>query len=271
MTGAAATAPTDHRPMARRAGFFSDLSTVARRALRLSIREPEAVLPALFIPLFFFTVNIGALQKFVEANLGGLDFKAFQLPVAILNAVTGVSRAGSLVTDIQDGYFDRLVLTPVRRGALLLGLMIADFALVCSLCLPVLGLGFLVGVRFETGLFGIVAFVLIAGLWGLAFAGFAYAIALKTGNPAAVNSSFLLFFPFLFLTTAFLPQEALTGWLETVAKVNPVTYILAAQRDLILVGWDGRNIAEAALVIAIVMALSQGLAFAALRGRLRRG
>ena len=65
MTGAAATAPTDHRPMARRAGFFSDLSTVARRALRLSIREPEAVLPALFIPLFFFTVNIGALQKFV--------------------------------------------------------------------------------------------------------------------------------------------------------------------------------------------------------------
>lgn len=271
MTTATTATVGGRAPIARRAGFVADLGTVARRALRLAVREPEAILPALFIPLFFFTVNIGALQKFVEANLGGLDFKAFQLPVAILNAVTGVSRAGSLVTDIQDGYFDRLVLTPVRRGALLLGLMVADFVLVCTLTLPVLALGFALGVRFETGLLGMVVFVLVAGLWGLAFTGFAYAIALKTGNPAAVNSSFLLFFPFMFLTTAFLPQEALTGWLETVAKVNPVTYVLAALRDLILVGFDGRNLVEALLVIGLVGAVSFTLAFSALRGRLRRG
>ncbi len=101
MTASSGPPPIAYQPIARRAGFVADILTVARRALRLSIREPEAVLPALFIPLFFFTVNIGALQKFVEANLGGLDFKAFQLRVAILNAVTGVSRAGSLATDIQ--------------------------------------------------------------------------------------------------------------------------------------------------------------------------
>ncbi len=262
---------TPAAPLARRGGFASDLATVARRALRLAAREPEAILPALFIPLFFFTVNIGALQQFVEANLNGLDFKAFQLPVAILNAVTGISRAGSLVTDIQDGYFDRLLLTPIRRGALLLGLMIADFVLVCTLTIPVLGLGFIVGVRFETGVPGMLAFILMAGLWGLAFTGFAYAIALKTGNPAAVNSSFLLFFPFMFLTTAFLPQQALTGWLETVAKINPVTYVLEALRDLILVGYEGRDLAEALMVIGAVAAVSFALAFAALRGRLRRG
>src|SRR3712207_7371707 len=56
---------------------------------------------------------------------------------------------------------------------------------------------------------------------------FPYTIALRTGNPAAVNSSFVLFFPFAFLTTTFLPQEALTGWLATVADFNPVTYLLA--------------------------------------------
>lgn len=265
----AVAAPTT---LARRAGFFADLRTVALRAIRLAVREPEAILPALSIPLFFFVVNIGALQAFVEKSGIGVDnFKAFQLPVAILNAVTGVSRAGSLVTDIQGGYFDRLLLTPVRRSTLLLGLMIADFALVCTLCIPVVALGFALGVRFETGVLGVVVFILIAGVWGLAFTGFAYAIALRTGNPAAVNSSFLLFFPFMFLTSAFLPQQALTGWLATVADYNPVTYVLAAQRSIVLVGWEGDKILKALGVIAIVGAISFLLAFSALRGRVRRG
>ena len=66
-------------------------------------------------------------------------------------------------------------------------------------------MGFIVGVRFETGLLGVLIFIFMAGLWGLAFTGFPYAIALKTGNPAAVNTSFILFFPFAFLTTSFLP------------------------------------------------------------------
>ena len=59
----------------------------------------------------------------------GIDFKAFQLPVAIIFAVTGLSRASALVTDIQNGYFDRLLMTPIRRLSLLLGLMMADFVL----------------------------------------------------------------------------------------------------------------------------------------------
>ena len=109
-----------------------------------------------------------------------------------------------------------------------------------------------------------------AGLWGLAFTGFPYAIALKTGNPAAVNTSFILFFPFAFLTTSFLPQEALSGWLSTVADWNPVTYLLAGMRALILTGWDD-EILEGFAAIAGVGAVSMTLAFMALRGRLKRG
>ena len=59
------------------------------------------------------------------------------------------------------------------------------------------------------------------GLWGLVFTGFPYAIALKTGNPGAVASSFILFFPFAFLTTSFLPKDALSGWLAAVATRQP--------------------------------------------------
>ena len=146
----------------RRWAFFSDLAAVSSRALRATRRDIESLLPALIIPVFFFVINIGALQDVAE-NIPGLDYKAFQLPVAIIFAVTGVSRAITLVFDIQSGYFDRLSLTPVNRVSLLLGLMVADFALCVALSIPVLILGFVVGVRFESGLIGILAFVLIAG------------------------------------------------------------------------------------------------------------
>ena len=263
-----AVAPRVHP---RDAGFFADMRTVALRALRLTWRDPEAWLPAIVIPVFFFVVNVGALQRFVEGGFPpGFDYKAFQLPVAVVFAVTGVSRAGSLVLDIQGGYFDRLLLTPVNRGTLLLGLMSADLVLIAALATPLALLGVAIGIRPQTGPLGVVAFVVMAGLWGLAFTGFPYSIALRTGNPAAVNNSFLLFFPFAFLTTAYLPQESMTGWLATATKFNPTTYFLEGMRAVMQDGWRWKRIGRGLLATAGVGAVSFSLAFGALRGRVKR-
>ena len=117
---------------ARRAGFFPEVLAVASRALRSIPRDPETVIPPLIFPMFFFAVTIGALQVAAE-GIPGIDYKAFQLPVAIIFAVTGVSRAITVVTDIQTGYFDRLTITPVNRLALLLGLMVADLETISEL------------------------------------------------------------------------------------------------------------------------------------------
>ena len=254
---------------ARKAGFISDVISVAIRALRGITRDPESIYPAIVIPVFFYAINIGALQDVAE-RMPGIDYKAFQLPVAIIFAVTGISRAVTLVTDIQTGYFDRLSLTPVNRLALLLGLTVADFTLVVVLTLPVVVMGFVVGVTFASGPLGILLFILMSGLWGLVFTGFPYAIALKTGNPAAVNSSFLLFFPFAFMTTVFVPKEAMTGWLSTVATYNPVTYLLEALRSLVSVGWEPDALARGLVCIAGVGLVSGTLALTALKGRTRR-
>lgn len=254
---------------ARRSNFLRDVLSVAERALRSIPRDVEGVIPALVIPVFFFVVNVGALQDQTEQFME-VDYKAFQLPVAILFAVTGISRAITVVTDIQSGYFDKLSLTPVNRLGMLIGFTVADFALVVALTVPVIILGLAVGVRFESGPVGLLVFVLMGGAWGLAFAGLPYAIALKTGNPVAVNSSFLLFFPFMFLTTVFVPMEALTGWLATVAVYNPVTYLLDGLRSLITVGWDSEALLKAIGAIAGVGAVSYTLALAALRSRARR-
>jgi ABC-2 type transport system permease protein len=252
-------------------GWLHDTLTVGRRALRDTLRDPEAVIPGVIIAAFFYAVNIGSLQNIAEGVDPGFDYKAFQLPTAIIFAVTGVSRASSLVLDIKGGYFDRLLLTPVRRTSLLVGLMLADAALVLTLTTVVTAMAYAVGVRFETGLVGLLVFLLFAGLWGLAFTGFPYAIALKTGSPAAVNSSFLLFFPFAFLTTALVPYEALTGWLQTAAAVNPMTYLLGGLRSLVSDGWNAEALGKALLAIVGVGLVSQGFAFAALRGRVKRG
>jgi len=159
----------------------------------------------------------------------------------------------------------------VRRQMLLLGLMAADFLAVILLTIPVLLLGLVLGVSFETGLLGMIVFLLYGAMWGLAFAGFPYAIALKTGNPAAVNASFILFFPFAFLTTSFLPQEALTGWLSTVATYNPVTYVLDGLRSVVSTGWDMDRLLQGFGASIALMVISFGLASLALAGRIKRG
>ena len=256
---------------ARPSPALRDIASIAGRALRAVPRELETVIPPIFISLFFFVVNIGTLQHLTQSHIRGFDIKSFMMPTAILLGVTGVSRAGSLVLDIQDGYLDRLLLTPVRRIAILLGHMVADVAIALLLMVPILILGVALGVRMRTGLLGAVVFVVMGCVWSLAFAGFGYAIALKTGNPAAVNSTFMLFFPFLFLTSSYVPRSQLTGWLSAIAAWNPVTYILEGLRSLVTQGWRWSSLGEAVLAIAAVGLVSMSLCFAALRGRTQRG
>jgi ABC-2 type transport system permease protein len=176
-----------------------------------------------------------------------------------------------LVTDIQSGYFDRLCLTPVRRLALLLGLMVADVAVIISLSILVLAMGFAVGVRFSTGVEGVFVFIVLAALWGLVFTGFPYAVALKTGSPAAVNATFVVFFPFAFLTDAIIPKADLTSWFSTVATYNPVTYLLGAQRSVITGGWQDGPLLLGVAALAGLGLVSMTLALLALRGRIRQG
>jgi len=271
ITNTVALPVATERPEPRPAGFVADLVSIAGRALRAVPRDAEAVVPPVFIALFFFVVNLATLERLTD-SIPGFDYTAFQMATAVLLGVTGVSRAGAVVLDVQDRYFDRLLLTPVRRSAILLGHMTADVAVAAALTVPIIALGLVLGVDFVGGPLGVLVFVALASLWSLAFAGFGYAIALKTGNPAAVNSSFLLFFPFLFLTSSYVPRDQLSGWLDTVAGLNPVTYLLDGMRTLVLGdGWAWADLGQAVLAIAVVGAISMTLCFAALRGRVRSG
>ncbi len=262
--------------LTHRVNFLTDIATISKRAVRSVFREPEYVVPALIIPIFFFVVNTGALESFVEGQAPAgsnvsLDYRAFQLPVAIIFAVTGISRASVLVIDIQSGYLDRMLVTPIRRSTLLFGLMVADIVMALGLALFVVAMGLAFGVWFETGVLGLLLFLLLSIAWSVAYSGIPYTVALRTGNPAAVNSSFLIFFPFAFLTPSFLPRELMTGWLRAVAGWNPVTYLMEAMRTIIFEGWDALKILKGAAAIAGLAAVTFYMAFRSLGRRVATG
>ena len=85
---------------------------------------------------------------------------------------------------------------------------------------------------------GVLVLLAFAGVFGLAWACLSIIIALKTKNAQATQSSFVLFFPFVFLTTAFMPEELLSGWFRIAVKANPVTYVTEAMRALVVEGWE---------------------------------
>src|SRR5260370_5487686 len=95
-----------HAVLGRRTGFLHDLATVAGRALRAVPREPTAVIPAVLVPAFFYTTNLGALEK-VARYAVGFSYTSFLVPKAIACAVTGISRAPARFTHVQAVYFHR--------------------------------------------------------------------------------------------------------------------------------------------------------------------
>lgn len=103
---------------------------LGQRALREGWRSPEALLPTLFIPLFFLVVNVGQAAKiFPSAStefLHGQGYGAFQLPSSLLLAASFGTAALFLVEDIEGGYFDKLRAAPVPRTAIVLGRLIAE-------------------------------------------------------------------------------------------------------------------------------------------------
>ena len=235
---------------------MSEIYLLGRRAVREVIRYPEATIPILFIPLFFLAVNIGQISETFPSTtpfLQGQGYVAFQLPVSLMFAVATATTGLALVTEIDNGYFDKLLVAPIRRTSLVIGRLVADLVRGIAASTVVLLAGLAFGARIEAGVLGAVVLVLLAALFGVAYAGFGVLVALKTRNVQATNTSFLLFFPLLFLTPNFVPFDLLTPVMETLARLNPISYVIVGVRSLILDGWV---LSDLLACIAVIVALA---------------
>ena len=236
---------------------------LGQRALREGWRTPEALLPTLFIPLFFLVVNVGqAAEIFPSAStafLHGQGYGAFQLPSSLLLAASFGTAALFLVEDIEGGYFDKLRAAPVSRTAIVMGRLIAEAVKGVLIATAIVLLGLIFGISIASGVIGFVLLVGMTALWSVVFVGFMQLIALKTRSAAATNSGGLIFFPLLFLTPNFVPRDMLTRPMEIAATFNPVTYVMEALRSLILQDLVWSDIWPGFAVVAVLGAVMLAL------------
>jgi ABC-2 type transport system permease protein len=231
---------------------MTEILLLGRRSVREIFRFPEATIPVLFIPLFFLAVNIGQVSETFPSTtpfLEGQSYVAFQLPVSLLFAVATAISGLALVTEIDLGYFDKLLVAPIRRSSIIFGRLAADLVRGLGASTIVLLAGLAFGAHMESGVLGAIVLVILAALFGVAYAGFGILVALRTRNVQATNTSFILFFPLLFLTPNFVPFDRLTPLMEALARANPVSYVIEGLRSLVIEGWVLHKLALCLLVI----------------------
>src|SRR5918995_4052730 len=145
---------------------MSEAWVLGQRALREGWRTPEALLPTLFIPLFFLVVNVGQAAKIFPGEttdfLHGQGYGAFQLPSSLLLAASFGTAALFLVEDIEGGYFDKLRAAPVPRTAIVAGRLIAESVKGVLIAVAIVLLGLLFGIEIASGILGFVLLILIS-------------------------------------------------------------------------------------------------------------
>lgn len=244
---------------------MSSTWTLAIRALKETQRSPDALFPALFIPLFFLVVNTGQAARIFPSSstefLRGQNYAAFQMPSTLLLAASFGAAALFLVEEIEGGYFDKLRATPIPRYAIILGRLLAEGVRTALVTAVIVLLAIPFGVTIASGVAGFLLLILLTGLWGVVYSGFLQMLALKTRSAAATQAGGMVFFPLLFLTPNFVPRELLTDPMEVAATINPVTYLMEALRSLYLQDlawseiWPGFAVVLVAASVMLVLSV----------------
>ena len=240
---------------------------IAQRSLVRTFRQPGVWIPPLTFPLMLMAVNSNGLRA--ATHLPGFptdSFLAFFLPFSFMQGALFASGIAGvdLARDIDTGFLNRLALTPVRGGALLLGQIGGAVGLGMLQAVIYLGVGLVAGVRIDAGVGGafviLVLAVLIAAGWGT----LGLWIALRTGSSEGVQSQFPLLFFATFISSMNLPRNLIeVSWFRDLATINPVSYMIESLRSLVISGWDaqalvlGFGFAGALIGLSLLLAASQ--------------
>lgn len=251
--------------------FFEQLFMLTWRCLVILFRQYTWIFP-IFLGTFFMVVYEGSLSGAANFFLSGQSYIGFILPLSVITTALSASGAAGdiIIRDSQSGYFDKLMLTPVNRPALLLAPMIASAIMLVFEMLPLIIIAVLMGLRPETGIWGFIVLLGFGLLMGMALAGFIVGIALRTNSAALTAGATFLVFPLTYLTATFTPLDMLTGWIKTAAQINPITYILEATRGVLNTGWEPELILRALIICVVTCCITFTFAYTGLRVRVRR-
>lgn len=235
--------------------------SLAWRALKKMRRNPEqffdvTIQPLLFTAMFAYIFG-GAISGDVASYL------PLMIPgILAMTSLTACMATGvQLREDMDKGVFDRFKSLPIARIAPLAGPMVADLVRYAIAAVLTFAAGIAMGYRPDGGVLGVVAAILlmiIAG-WSLSWA-FTFVGTIARSAQSVQGISMMIMFPLTFLSNAFVPVDSLPGWLAAFVRVNPVSHVVSAVRDLAnhatVSGEVGWALLGCAVAIAIFAPLS---------------
>lgn len=233
-------------------GLVADTLNVMVRELRPLLRSPAMILFAMVQPLVF----LGLFAPLLPESPGGSALQWFVPGIIAMTALVGASFTGSALTEeMLSGSHERLLVSPLSRSALLVGRalkeivpMLAQAALVLALCTPF---------SFDLHLGGVLLGLAILSLFSVGIGALSFALALASDGQEWLfwTVQQTLLFPILLLAGVLLPLEGAPRWLELLSQLNPLRYIVEAERAL----FDGRFPASEVLAGAGAAALVAAL------------
>ena len=247
--------------------------TLWRRSLNEVLRVRGALLPATVAPVVFMLGMSGQFGRLT--GLDGFPTESYLSWIVPLSCLQGAGFAGAatgsnLARDIEQGWFDRLLVAPVPRPLLIIGPILGAVTRSLVPATVVLAVGVAIGAELPGGAVGVgllyvaaACFCAIAALWGIFMA---VTFRTQQAGPLMQQGVFLA----VFLSTAYTPLVLLRGWLSEVAEYNPVTYVLQMARQATVVGIEP-SLAHTLPGIAALAGLALGLGALAMVGLRRMG
>jgi ABC-2 type transport system permease protein len=251
------------------------VATLGRRSVRQTFRRPQLLAPIVVFPTLILAIQTGGAGAAVE--LPGFppvqSFLQFMLAGAMMQALMLAANSGgiALAVDIEMGFTDRLFAAPISRWSVVLGRLAGTAVLGIAAALWFLAIGLVFGAEIAGGVPGALVAIALTAAAAVAIGGIGASVALRTGRASIVQGLFPLVFVILFLSTAFFPEGLMVEPAQTIAKYNPLSFVVEGIREPIVHGIEATELLQAVLAIAGIAAFSLLLSARALRHRLITG
>jgi ABC transporter DrrB family efflux protein len=229
---APAAAVRDGRPGLAR--LAKDSGLIAGRYLRVLRGNPARLIYPLLQPVLILVLFVSVMENLASSVAGG-SYRQFLIPgIMIQNVVLTAPVTGlAIVRDAATGLADRFRSLPMSRAAVLAGRSLSDTVVFFAQALVMIGIAYLLGFRVHTGLAGIVGIIVVAVGFGTALGITCAWLALLIGDvETAERALFFPFIPLAFVSSGYAPVSRLAGWLQPVARVNPVSSAVGVVRAL---------------------------------------
>ncbi len=239
-----------------------DSSIVMIRELRPTIRDPFTVIFSLVQPLILLALFGPLLTSVPGATAGTGDggsgnvWNWFIPGVLAMIAIFGTSMTGSnLLAEMQQGSHERMLVTPLTRSSLLIGRAAKEMIPLAAQSVVILLIGLPLGFGIHLG--GAVIGIVLLGVFGVGLGALSYSLALAVRQQDWVfwTVQQTLMFPLLILSGTMLPLDDAPTWMRALVNVNPLAYVVDAERALFSGSFDLRIVGEgavAAVVVAVV-------------------